>query len=140
VEKLVDDFPEVEFVRIDELIGKKDKLHTEEYLIPGQALESPNGMYRLVFQSDANFVLYKEKENGKKVHAVWQHDTQANRKGLRATLTNNGEFIVTYEGGEQKGIVKSETGVITGSYLRVTDQGKIELKKENVDEVFWRSS
>ncbi|BAY10238.1 polysaccharide deacetylase [Calothrix sp. NIES-2098] len=126
IRKIKNDY-NIQFVRIDELVGKRDNLEAGEYLLPGQAIESLDGKYRLVFQRDTNLVLYLE--GGASANAKWATG-QIGGVGEKATLTDQGEieisnksgllkkFSFPHEGGEWK----------AGSRLVVDNNGKFKYQ------------
>ena len=83
-------------------------------LTPGQAIQSPNGRYRLAMQSDGNLVEY----NGSSV--VWASGT--NPAGARATMQDDGNLVVY--NASNTALWASSTGGNPGAYAVLGDAGE----------------
>lgn len=87
-------------------------------LYPDTEVRSPNGAYRLRYQSDGNLVLYGP--GG----AVWSSGT-AGLGGLFAEMQPDGNFVVYHASGADPW--ESGTAGIPGAELRVQDDGYIVI-------------
>ncbi len=95
-------------------------LHAGEELTAGQYLESSDGHYRLVMQSDGNLVLYQEG------NALWSSETGGN-PGSYAIMEGEGNLVV-YDGTTAKW--NSSTWGFPGAYLSLQSEGNLVLYQD----------
>lgn len=93
-----------------------DRLNANDKLKPGDKLESSNGLYQLIYQTDGNLVLYTA--NGR---ALWASGTNGRPAGYAAMQTDGNFAIYGPDGGFQW-----NTGTTTfGSYIVLQADGNL---------------
>jgi hypothetical protein len=110
-------------------ISAQNSLQPGDKLNPGDSRTSSNGRYELYYQGDGNLVLYS-----RTTPDVWQSRTNTNDPGF-AVMRTDGNLVVYNSAAEIR--FESGTGV-SGTYLVVTDDGRIVLYSPGGDEVWWR--
>ena len=100
-------------------------------LLPGGALFSNGGQYRLTYQTDGNLVLYDDLART----ALWQTFTRGTSPG-QAYLQGDGNFVV-YDG---VGIAhwNSGTGGHPNAYIVVQTDGNVVIRDSNNQPIWSR--
>lgn len=100
-----------------------------EKLTPGQRLQSPNGQWQLVYEVDANLVLYLDK------HRVWTTATSGKVAG-QAVMQSDGHFVLY----NPQHVFYWKTGVLgfSDGRLVLDDEGNLVVLR-GADEVAWRA-
>ncbi|GIF18205.1 hypothetical protein BJ973_008832 [Actinoplanes tereljensis] len=93
-------------------------LGVSQSLYPGQDLQSSNGHYRLIMQTDGNFVLYLDKK------AVWWTDTSG-RPGSSVVMQGDGNLVV-YDA-DRAAVWASDTSGTAADRLVLYDNGDLIL-------------
>ena len=102
----------------------RDILRAGARLLPGQALTSPNGRYRLVYQVDGNLVLYDDVDRT----VPWSNGTAGTAAG-QAVLQADGNFVV-YDA-QVIGIWSTGTAGNSNAFLALQSDGNLVLYGAN---------
>ena len=102
----------------------QDQLLPNETLAPDEMLFSRNGRYVLIYQRDANLVLYKNDQNR---ISLWASNT-AGQPPNACIMQNDGNLVIYLPGG--KPIWASNTGQ-PGSRLVVQDDGNVVIYQQD---------
>ncbi len=102
-------------------------LHPGDSLTPGQSITSPNGLYKLVMQSDGNVVAY----DGASV--LWASGT--NPAGAVAVMQSDGNFVV-YDGSNNP-LWATETSGNPGAYLTLGNAGEFGVLSVGGSTTLW---
>ena len=94
-------------------------LASSQILYRGEALESPNGRFKLVLQNDGNLVLYD------RTKALWSSGT--NGKNAKKLVMQNDGNLVLY--GPNGPIWASNTSGNRGAFLMIQDDGNLVIYK-----------
>jgi hypothetical protein len=117
-------------------------------LMPGQTLKpgdfilSPSGAYKLIFQTDGNFVLYGKDSSGQYTNVIWSTSTQ--NKGATTVIMQTDGNCVLYVG--TAAAWATNTAGNPGAYLALADDGIIavytaaNLTSYNSDNALWAST
>lgn len=95
-----------------------------ESLRPGQQLFSPDGRYRLIYQTDGNLVLYREEYGS----AAWSSETWNTVPGI-VTMQPDGNFVMYDPAG--RALWHTYTWSHPGAYLSVRNNGSIAVNGAN---------
>ena len=95
-----------------------DDMQPGEVLPPGQSIRSSNGLYSLVYQGDANLVLYGP------AGPLWASSTFGQSVGA-AAMRGDGNLAIY--GSDSTDIWDSATGENPGSHLVVQDDGNVVI-------------
>lgn len=90
-----------------------------QQLAAGQAVQSPNGRYRLLMQGDGNLVLYRDGP-----HAVWSSGTGGTGAEAKATMQSDGNLVLGPPG---QVTWNSGTGSFSNAGLVVQDDGNVVI-------------
>ena len=96
----------------------RDTLRAGARLLPGQALTSSNGRYRLVYQVDGNLVLYDDVDRT----APWSNGTAGTTAG-QAVMQADGNFVV-YDA-QLAGLWGSGTAGNSNAFLALQSDGNL---------------
>jgi pimeloyl-ACP methyl ester carboxylesterase len=99
-----------------------------ERLYPDTEIRSPNGAFRLRYQSDGNLVLYGPSG------AVWASGT-AGLGGLHCEMQPDGNFVIYHASGADPW--ESGTAGLPGAELRVQDDGYIVIYDAGQNVPWW---
>lgn len=99
-------------------VGSGDRLNPGQTLIPGTQIGSPNGRYRLIYQTDGNLVLYGPRR------ALWASDTNGRFPGV-AIMQTDGNLVIY--GLRNEVIWSSGTWGNPDSFLIVQDDGNLVI-------------
>jgi hypothetical protein len=113
-----------------------DTLKAREYLIPGCYLESQNGKFRLIYNEDSSFGIYRQTDQ----QNVWKADCVSDR-AWRLAMQYDGNFVAYSAPNKpywSSGTYFKEVWNYQYSYLRLTNQGQIELMDKD-GTLFWSS-
>ena len=112
-------------------ISQNNSITAESMLHKGESRTSPNGVYKLVLQTDGNVVLYKVES------AIWKTNTSG--QDIDAFKVKNDGNIVAYAtGGNPKWSSGSNGKGDNSTVLVVQDDGNLVLYKNGSD-VIWSS-
>jgi hypothetical protein len=95
-----------------------------EFLEPGQQLQSPNGQYELKFQKDGNLVLYSKQE----VYPLW-HTGTSNSKAHRLRMQSDGNLVISNE--EGKPVWNAATHNKNARKLVLQNDGNLVIYSDN---------
>lgn len=101
-------------------VRPRDTLMMNERLMPGQYLQSANGYYRLLYQTDGNLVLYDSLAGT----VLWASDTSGSSAGT-AVLQADGNFVIY--GGTSAPVFYTGTQSTTPVALVVQSDGNLVL-------------
>lgn len=88
------------------------------------AIYSPNGKYKLIYQTDGNLVLYKVAGNV----ALWSSRTNGQPAG-RCEMQADGNLVIYKTNGQAIWSSGTDGGPFVGSYLRVQDDANVVIYK-----------
>ncbi|MBL7781961.1 MAG: hypothetical protein JNM22_12140 [Saprospiraceae bacterium] len=71
------------------IINAQDKLIRGQNLLPGQSLTSANGKYKLIYQTDGNLVIYRNRDN----FPLWSTKTH-NQPAGRCSMQQDGNLVI----------------------------------------------
>jgi hypothetical protein len=110
----------------------RDRLQSGARLLPGQALISGNGRYRLVYQSDGNLVLYDDVDQ----LPLWASNTGGSSAG-NAVMQGDGNFVVY----DAQGVGRWATGTANNAnaYLQVQNDGNVVVYRSGGEPIWDRS-
>ncbi|MBD2770160.1 hypothetical protein IC235_19915 [Hymenobacter sp. BT664] len=100
----------------------ENRLRVGERLTTNQFLQSPNGQYRLVMQSDGNLVIYRLAD----LSARWSSRT-AGTPGAFCTMQGDGNFVVYAPNGRPRASTGARTGFRNDHYAFLADNGTLFL-------------
>jgi len=103
----------------------KSILSSSQILYKGEFIQSPNGRYKLVLQTDGNLVLYDKKK------AMWS--TGTNGKNVKKLVMQSDGNLVLY--GTNGPVWATNTSGNRGAYLILQDDGNLVIYK-----AVWSSS
>jgi hypothetical protein len=92
------------------------KLQAGQQLVCNQYLLSPNGLYKLILQTDGNLVIYNQTTN----KAVWATYTNG-KPVVKAVMQGDGNFVLYGSNGAS--YWSSRTYNYPGAFLQIQDQG-----------------
>lgn len=111
-----------------------DRLFANESLQHDQFIVSNNGIYRLLFQSDGNLVVYKNEPSI--ANALWASQTHG-KPAVICTMQSDGNLVL-YDAGV-RAFWSSNTYVHPGSRLIMQDDGNLVIYQPNNTAV-WASN
>jgi len=110
--------------------GARDTLAPGSTLAPGQAIDSANGRYQVLYQSDGDLVLY-ENSTGK---TLWASHT-AGRSPGQAIMERGGNFVIYDANGNQLWV--SQTDANPGAFAVVQDDGIFTVNRLDSYPLWW---
>lgn len=114
------------------------RIDLNRQLQPGDTFRSDSNQYRLTFQEDGNFVLYKNDNE-----AIWNSGTYSDEGAQGRTVIVQGDGnVVMYDGnGTAIWATSSNYDDCQNPYLRVQDDGNLVLYDDaHGDQAFWASN
>lgn len=105
---------------------------TNDELLPGQEIRSPNGQTRLVFQGDGNLVVYGL---GRAIWSTGTQSTDPSKRPERLVLQGDGNLVLR---GNGKAWWSSGTNGTSARRLLVKDDGRLVL--DGGGQVHWKTS
>ena len=113
-------------------LPSQSELHGGQQLSPDQQILSPDGRYRLIYQSDGNLVIYRRSDN----LAVWSTGTCCTSAG-RAIMQTDGNFVVYNAAGTA--VFHTWTYGNPGAFLRLQNNGSIVVFRASDQVHLWGS-
>lgn len=110
--------------QVHEALPQGDELVPGDKMLPGQALVSPDGRFRFIYQTDGNLVLYRE-DPGHSV-PLWATATDGRPLGV-VVLQRDGNLVMYDE--EMSALWASGSNVEQDPRLRVQADGNVVIYK-----------
>jgi hypothetical protein len=99
---------------------EKDSLNPGEFLTPGQFLESSNGQFQVIYQTDGNFVVYRTRDK----QPLWSSNTNG-KPAWRCYMQGDGNLAVYQSQGQS--VWASNTDGKGNCKLIIQDDGNLVI-------------